>query len=146
MLGGWQTLHFMAYVRFGTWVFFLMIWKGEFVTIKMVFHLQKEENCENTHIFLHGKENLLMLLSFVSRNIFSIKLVCHILESLVKLNSYFRRSLSAKCIKPIHYSRLKLNVFNNISYSQILWSLRILLLQHLLFLLLFLWELIYFSY
>lgn len=90
----------------------------------------------------------LILLYFLSRNVFSIKLVCHtenrfILERLVKINSYLTKSPSAKCMKSVYYSRLKLNIFSTSSYPL---ALRILLLQHLLFQLLFLWELIYFSY
>lgn len=64
----------MAYVGFGIEGFsndlkkFLYV-ERMFVTIKMVFHFQKKwgENCENTHIFLHSKEN-----SFNS-SLFSVK-------------------------------------------------------------------------
>lgn len=63
----------------------------------------------------------LIFLYFLSRNIFSIKLVCHtenrfILERWVKINSYLTKSPSAKRMKSVYYSRLKLNIFSTSSY------------------------------
>lgn len=71
--------------------------------------------------FSMAKKNPLMVPYFLSRNTFSIKLVCHtenrfILETLVKINSYLTKSPCAKRMKSVYYSRLKLNIFSTSSY------------------------------
>lgn len=86
----------MAYVGFGIEGFsndlkkFLYV-ERMFVTIKMVFHFQKNEGkiVEILIFFSIARKIPLIVLYFLSRNTFSIKLVCHtenrfILERLVK--------------------------------------------------------------